>query len=64
MVSLRHREDSRTRYQKILGRPAVAATDWTTSHDSGGIAYVYRLEEYELQFASSLATGQFSGKNY
>ena len=41
------------------------STDWKdTSHDLGGIAYIYQSEEHELRFASSLSTGQFSGRNY
>ena len=58
MRALRHRYNFRTCCQEILERPAVAATDWKdTSHDLGGITYVYRLEEHKLRFASSSSTG-------
>ena len=51
--ALYYREDSRTRCQEILGRSAVAATDWKdTSHDLGGIADTYPLEGHQLRFDS------------
>ena len=39
----------KTRVKTRAGLPM--STNWKdTSQDSGGIAYVYRLEEHELQF--------------
>ena len=50
MRALWHRENWRTRYQERALDLQSLHTDWKdTSHDSGGIAYLYQLEGHELQ---------------